>query len=168
MWAAECRCARKMWKEERKVNRKMKEDGRINEGGAGNSGRSCMHLVSGLSRCLLHFSFPASVLLAAVQIIAASDTLCLLSVYSLLTLIARSQRTNTNNTDKLDKFRHTKPPAGTPQITPHSVPQASKTGVVIRSSNSKQNFRFLSSAKHNSYTNRKTLSKSTAGGRRAE
>lgn len=97
-----------------------------------------------------------------------------LSVYSLLTLcflltlIARSQRTNTNNTDKMDKFRHTKPPAGTPQITPHSVPQASETGVVIRSSNSKQNFRFLSSAKHNSYTNRKTLSKSTAGRRRAE
>lgn len=71
----------------------MKEDGRINEGGAGNSGRSCMHLVSGLSRCLLHFSFAASVLLlAAVQTIAASDTLCLLSVYSLLTLIARDRK----------------------------------------------------------------------------
>lgn len=82
-----------MWKEERKVNRKMKEDGRINEGGAGNSGRSCMHLVSGLSRCLLHFSFAASVLLlAAVQTIAASDTLCLLSAYSLFTLCSLSLR----------------------------------------------------------------------------
>lgn len=86
----------------------MKEDGRV-RGGTGNSGRSCMHLVSGLCRCLLHSSFLSVVLLlVAVQTVAASKS------HSLLALIAHSDK---DCSDKVDKFRHTKPPpAGSAQI----------------------------------------------------
>lgn len=91
-----------------------------------------------------------------------------LSVYSLLTLCSLSLRAPSEQIQTpLIKWTN----SGTPSHRPGRLKLLhipSETGVVIRSSNSKQNFRFLSSAKHNSYTNRKTLSKSTAGGRRAE
>lgn len=93
-----------------------------------------MHLISGLSRCLLPSPacssphFPADANRHRQQ--HSRHSRCSLPKLTM----------------KVNKFRHSKPPAGSAKSSTTSVPGASETAV--KRSSTKQNFRFISGGVH--------------------